>query len=72
MPGWQPPQHFCVPLHAVRDMVLYVTHSSPSGSNEWEEYKGVVDKYWGALATYIPADQIARVEIRRVRATNDE
>ncbi|MCZ5584058.1 hypothetical protein O5550_01495 [Escherichia coli] len=53
-------------------MVLYVTHSSPSGSNEWEEYKGVVDKYWGALATYIPADQIARVEIRRVRATNDE
>ncbi|MCZ5585909.1 hypothetical protein O5621_13950 [Escherichia coli] len=28
------------------DMVLYVTHSSPSGSNEWEEYKGVVDKYW--------------------------
>ena len=54
------------------DIVLYVTHSSPSGSNEWEEYKGVVDKYWGALATYIPADQIARVEIRRVRATNDE
>lgn len=54
------------------DMVLYVTHSSPSGSNEWEEYEGVVDKYWGALATYIPADQIARVEIRRVHETNDE
>ncbi|GDO99200.1 hypothetical protein [Escherichia coli] len=54
------------------DMVLYVTHTSPSGSNEWEEFEGVVNKHWGALATYIPAEQIARVEIRRVRATNDE
>lgn len=49
------------------DVILYVTHSSPPDNEEWVEFKDVVHDSWGALATWIPADQIARVEIRRVK-----
>ena len=37
-------------------------------SDDWVECQSVIDDSWGALATWIPADQIARVDIRRVRA----
>ncbi|WP_334467757.1 hypothetical protein [Arsenophonus sp. PmNCSU2021_1] len=47
------------------DVILYVTHHSAPDSDEWREFAGVIDDSWGALATYIPAEQIARVEIRR-------
>ncbi|EIW2892672.1 hypothetical protein MB878_004208 [Salmonella enterica] len=47
------------------DVILYVTHTSEPGSDDWIEYDQVIHKSWGALATYIPADQIAKVEIRR-------
>jgi len=47
------------------DVILYVTHHSAPDSDDWHEFAGVIDDDWGALATYIPADQIARVEIRR-------
>ncbi|PAV06488.1 hypothetical protein CBG25_05770 [Arsenophonus sp. ENCA] len=47
------------------DVILYVTHSSPANSNEWVEYGDSIHQDYGALATYIPADQIARIDIRR-------
>lgn len=47
------------------DVILYVTHHSAPDSDEWHEFDGVIDGSWGALATYIPAEQIAKVEIRR-------
>lgn len=50
------------------DITLYVTHRRSIQGNEWVKHDGVVNDSWGALATYIPADQIARVDIRRVRA----
>ncbi|HBC1756135.1 TPA: hypothetical protein IB163_004390 [Escherichia coli] len=49
------------------DIILYVTHRTTVGSNIWTECdSGVADDGWGTLATYIPAEQIARVDIRRV------
>lgn len=50
------------------DITLYVTHRRSIQGGEWVKYDGVVHDSWGALATYIPAEQIARVDIRRVRA----
>lgn len=50
------------------DISLYVTHRKSINGEAWEEYEGVVHQSWGALATWVPADQIARVDIRRKRA----
>lgn len=50
------------------DISLYVTHRKSINGEAWEEYEGVVYQSWGALATWIPADQIARVDIRRKKA----
>lgn len=47
------------------DVILYVTHRSPANSDEWVEYGDVIHQDYGALATYIPSDQIARIDIRR-------
>ncbi|MGL9721770.1 hypothetical protein [Symbiopectobacterium sp.] len=47
------------------DVILYVTHRSPASSDKWVEYGDVIHQDYGALATYIPADQIARIDIRR-------
>ncbi|EAA6041255.1 hypothetical protein CE665_20050 [Salmonella enterica subsp. enterica serovar Poona] len=52
------------------DVVLYVTHRSPANSDEWEKYNNAVDSPWGALASWVPADQIARIDIRRVCANH--
>lgn len=50
------------------DISLNVTHRKSINGETWEEYEGVVHQSWGALATWIPADQIARVDIRRKKA----
>ncbi|MEM0606019.1 hypothetical protein AAFL38_26215 [Klebsiella grimontii] len=50
------------------DITLYVTHRKSKTGSDWVEYKGSVDPSWGALATWIPSDQIAKVDIRRKKA----
>lgn len=50
------------------DISLYVTHRKSINGDDWVEYEGVVHQSWGALATWVPADQIARVDIRRRKA----
>ncbi|MGX8941969.1 hypothetical protein ACWWJF_18465 [Symbiopectobacterium sp. Eva_TO] len=50
------------------DVILYVTHRSSANSDEWVEYGDVIHQDYGALATYIPADQITRIDIRRREA----
>ncbi|HAT1684264.1 TPA: hypothetical protein I8Y21_005042 [Klebsiella oxytoca] len=52
------------------DIILYITHYKPADRENWVEYdpEAVAHKSWGALASWVPADQIARVEIRRVKA----
>lgn len=49
-----------------KDVLLYVTHERAAGSVGWVECD-VIHESWGAMATYIPADQIARVRIRRTK-----
>ncbi|EBN8057064.1 hypothetical protein D0662_08955 [Salmonella enterica] len=51
-----------------KDILLYVTHEKAPGSIEWVKCKDVILEEWGALSTYIPKDQIARVDIRRTTA----
>ncbi|BAN99671.1 hypothetical protein E05_49050 [Plautia stali symbiont] len=50
------------------DVILYVTHRSSANSDDWVEYGDVIHQDYGALATYIPADQITRIDIRRREA----
>lgn len=50
------------------DVLLYVTHSGrPGGSGkmEWSPVAGVLDADFGAMITYVPSSQIARVELRQ-------
>lgn len=47
------------------DIVLYVTGMQYSDDDDWLECEGV-NHSSGSLATYLPADQIARVDIRRI------
>ncbi|KFK92761.1 MULTISPECIES: hypothetical protein [unclassified Serratia (in: enterobacteria)] len=47
------------------DITLYVTHRKSTKGKDWVEYEGLVDSSWGAMATYVPVEQIARVDIRR-------
>ncbi|MCX9038956.1 hypothetical protein NLN82_23305 [Citrobacter portucalensis] len=51
-------------LGAEKDLLLYATHIKRTPSGDWESLEVKHDD-WGVMATYIPADQIARVEIRR-------
>ncbi|ECP1315061.1 hypothetical protein FYQ77_15065 [Salmonella enterica] len=51
-----------------KDILLYVTHEKAPGSIGWVKCKDVILEEWGALSTYIPGDQIARVDIRRTTA----
>lgn len=50
------------------DVILYVTHYIPEGSQEWVEEQDVVNETYGNLATWVPAEQIALLEIRRTGA----
>lgn len=49
------------------DITLYVTHYRDNNSREWMKYDNVMDKQSGNLATWIPRDQIVRMDIRRIR-----
>lgn len=40
-------------------------HRSPANNDEWGKSGIVTHPDYGALATYIPADQIARIDIKR-------
>ena len=47
---------------------MYVTmigKSDPAGKRVWTEVPNVVDGDFGAAMTYIPREQVARVELRR-------
>lgn len=53
-------------MGADKDILIHVTREKPPGSSEWIKRKVIHDS-WGTMATYIPADQIARVKIRRTK-----
>ncbi|HAT1685373.1 TPA: hypothetical protein I8Y21_006231 [Klebsiella oxytoca] len=50
------------------DVILYVTDRLSVKTGKWKKDENVIYNPDGALATYVPADQIARLEIRRIRA----
>ncbi|WP_412058591.1 hypothetical protein [Bartonella sp. DGB2] len=52
-------------LGATGDIVLYVTDAHNPLQDEWREYDEVLNEEFGAYATYIPADQIKMVSLRR-------
>ncbi|WP_412058227.1 hypothetical protein [Bartonella sp. DGB2] len=45
--------------------MLYVTDAHNPLQDEWREYDEVLNEEFGAYATYIPADQIKMVSLRR-------
>lgn len=53
-------------MGADKDILIHVTREKHPGSSEWIKRKVIHDS-WGTMATYIPADQIARVKIRRTK-----
>jgi hypothetical protein len=56
----------CV-LGAKGDVLMYVTHVQSPISEVFLPYDPAGDEYWGDEITYIPADQIARIDFRRLR-----
>lgn len=63
------PNGACV-LGGAGDVLMYVTDVgkiSSSGEREWKQVPGILNEDYGAAITYIPKDQIARVEIRRAK-----
>lgn len=50
-----------------RDVLMYVTHEKRPGSEEWTRRPDVIHSTWGARSTWLPAEQIARVDIRRTK-----
>jgi hypothetical protein len=49
------------------DLLMYITHVQAPSEDGFEECPGVTDDVWGDEITYIPADQIARIDYRRAR-----
>lgn len=47
------------------DVLIYVTHTQAPDKDEFTAVDGTVDPDWGAEITYLPADQIVRVDLRR-------
>lgn len=47
------------------DILMYVTHIQLAGQDEFEAQEMVSDPEWGTEITYIPKDQVARVDLRR-------
>ncbi|MET4484128.1 hypothetical protein [Bradyrhizobium sp. F1.13.3] len=56
----------CV-LGAKGDVLMYITHVQSSVSEVFFARDSLADAYWGDEVTYIPADQIARIDFRRRR-----
>ena len=54
-------------LGAKGDVLMYVTHVRSPVSEVFFARDPLADDYWGDEATYIPADQIARIDFRRRR-----
>lgn len=54
----------CV-LGGAGDILMYVTHVKSPTDEEFEEIDGVQDGEWGEEISFIPRDQIARVDLRR-------
>lgn len=48
------------------DLLMYVTHQQNADKDEFEDCHDVVKAEWGYEITYVPANQIARVDFRRV------
>lgn len=46
------------------DLLMYVTHAR-RGDEDYEPCGGLVDETWGTEITYIPADKISQIDIRR-------
>jgi hypothetical protein len=47
------------------DLLMYVTHQKSPEDEDFEEVDGVQDPKWGDEITFIPRDQIARIDVRR-------
>jgi hypothetical protein len=54
----------CV-LGAGGDVLMYVTHQQNPGDEEFAPCEAVMSVDWGYEVTYIPKDQIARLDLRR-------
>ncbi|WP_412058026.1 hypothetical protein [Bartonella sp. DGB2] len=57
-------------LGSTGDVVMYVTHEAHPEVDNWIERKEILHEEAGAYATYIPADQIKLVSLRRIWATS--
>lgn len=49
------------------DLLMYVTHQQNADQDEFWDCIDVLSDNWGDEITYVPKDQIARVDIRRKR-----
>lgn len=47
------------------DLLMHVTHHKSPTDDDFEPVEFLKDPYWGTEITYIPKDQIARVDFRR-------
>ena len=49
------------------DVLMYVTHQKGAEDDDFEECPDVTNEDWGEEITYIPADEIVRIDYRRSR-----
>jgi hypothetical protein len=56
----------CV-LGAKGDVLMYVTHIKSPDDDDFEACTALTDEVWGDEVTYIPADQIVKIDYRRRR-----
>ena len=49
------------------DITLYVTQRKRKVDDKWVKCDGVTKEEWGTLATWIPQEQIARIDIRYIK-----
>jgi hypothetical protein len=47
------------------DVLIYITHTQAPDKDEFIAVDGPSDPAWGAEITYLPADQIVRLDLRR-------
>jgi len=55
-----------VTFGATGDLLMYVTHAQGIADEEFEVCPSVTDKDWGYEVTYLPANQIARIDVRQL------
>jgi hypothetical protein len=49
------------------DVLIYVTHEAKGSSKEYARIASIDDELHGTMITYVPREQIARIEFRRMR-----